>query len=394
VNPRIPLLLIAALVVAWLTSGCNRCNSDGDCGLSGYCTALGSCETQCFTNDDCLRPPECAGQPNCAPKGRYCTATGQCVGIADITPPKKDPPPPLPQKPVLGWDTPAPGYGLPFIVNALSIASPTQGCASAGCQTNALAQLATLLNPTISDGLIAGETLILIELAGLAMPFNGTQEDAFTIKLYGATDTNDTPGDNFDPQPGSDVCCTFNITPESLKDGQPTARSAARAELGLMRSVAPMTLDLSLRIGSPPYRPIRLEQAMIQANLGSSASHLKNGQISAALPISTLANTPNPYCKIVDSGLCGSLNADSNVFELLYTLEKPDVDLNGDGLYDHFDIDPQTGRVAKCWTGSTEIPPLVPGKGNEWTCAQAAHDGYSVTLEFSARPAKVIGLAP
>jgi hypothetical protein len=381
------LITVAALL---LVSGCMRCRTSDDCGDGSYCSPLGSCAVDCYTDQDCRHPTSCSGPTPCPSKGRYCTALGFCRGTFEQPVPISPTPAKTPTVAVAGWDTPAPGYGTTFILNSIGIALPGGSCASTSCGKNGLSQIAPLVNPTIAQGLLEGDTLILMELAGLSSSFNGTQTEPFTVKMYGAVDANDTPADNFAPLPGTTECCTFEITPESLSDGEPTARTPARAIHGLMNSTTPMTLDLMLRIGAPPYPPIRLENALIQARIGSSASSLKDGLITAAIPIATLASISNPYCHTAQSGLCPPQGGGSSVFELLLGLTKPDVDLNGDGITETFTLDPQTGRVAKCMAGSVEIMPTTAGE--PWTCANRAQDGYSVGLDFSARPAVVVGL--
>jgi len=195
-----------------------RCYTAFDCGTGSFCNA-GRCETQCYVDDDCIHPPDCQDNPlACAPQGLRCNAVGRCIrgtidtrphatrSVIDVGIPRI----------VEGWGD-APGTGHSFIVNALAIADRARGfdidgdCRGPGdCIDNSLYQLGQLGNDQIRQGLLGGETLLLIELAGVDTPFAGN-DTSLTAKFYGARDADDPffPANNFDIPTGETHCCEF-----------------------------------------------------------------------------------------------------------------------------------------------------------------------------------------
>ncbi|NJK88988.1 MAG: hypothetical protein HC923_05990 [Myxococcales bacterium] len=186
------------------TSCTNRCFKNVDCGPGSFCVD-GRCETECFEDLDCREPPECADNPTaCRPKGLRCTATGRCVG--PITPPSTDPTPGLEDEfdsVIDGFDQ-EPGTGLGFIVSRLDLADRTQGfdvdgsCSGSSCIDNIIGSIGGVANNQINQGVRNGQSLLLMEIAGLDEPYQGNETSA-TLKIYAATDADSPPfpDDNF-----------------------------------------------------------------------------------------------------------------------------------------------------------------------------------------------------
>ncbi len=176
----------ATLAITAGMPGCQtRCLSSFECGDFAYCND-GRCETECYVDDDCVHPPDCRDNPlACAPKGVRCNSIGRCVrGNGNSRPQGPLRSGPLVDIPTVidGWDSP-PGTGDPFIISQLAIADQNRGfdidgqCRGPGdCIDNSLFQLGQLGNDQIRQGLLGGETLLLIELAGIQQPFVGTDK--------------------------------------------------------------------------------------------------------------------------------------------------------------------------------------------------------------------------
>ena len=185
-------LAVTVLVGVAVGPGCQtRCFSNFDCGGEGsYCSALGRCETECFTDEDCRKPPECQNNPSaCLPKGLWCNGIGKCKGRITISRTGTKRPTPI-DDPVLnieGWDD-APASGKAFIVNNIAIAGQDRGfdidgaCDSTGCIDNVLWRLGELGNDQIRQGLLGGESLLLMEVAGLDNPYQG-EDRSVAVKI-------------------------------------------------------------------------------------------------------------------------------------------------------------------------------------------------------------------
>lgn len=410
--------LLAALIVG---RGCEtRCTSVFDCGDHGYCSSLGRCEVECFVDRDCLMPEECRGNPvACQPRGLRCNSVGRCVDHG--LPPRLGTSRPAevdrrPQE-VSGWDAP-PGSGPAFIVNRLAIAPQGVGVdvnrvcnEAAGCADNALWRLGELGNSQIARGLVEGQTLLLLEAAGLSTPYIG-EEPSMTLKMYGALDADYPPftDNDFGPAREGGPCCEFRIHPQSLSGipGQAKARSPARIENGgYLRSLAPMSLRFTIAAGAPPYPEIRIEQSSVTGRMPSSLRRFDDGVLGGAVPIQVLAQTANPYCNTVNPLCRFRFGSNSTLLDLVHTLvsPRPDVDLDQDGLEclldtdgdglidvccDGFGAAEACGRGAAC-AGAT-VAPLEPDK--PWTCARRGSmaDGYSVGMVFGAVRATIVGV--
>jgi hypothetical protein len=415
----IAVAALTSLVVFTFGPGCQtRCNNNFDCGEGdGYCNVgLGRCETQCFTDTDCRMPPECQSNPlNCTPNGFRCNGLGRCVGKFSFNREGGTREIPIESVPteIDGWDDP-PGLGQAFIVNQIAIAGKDRGfdidgsCTEEGCIDNFLWRLGELGNDQIRQGLLGGESLLLLEVSGLDDPYRG-EDESVTVKIYGARDADDPffPANNFKVPPGHTTCCEFKINPQSLNSPPPQARARApaRIERGRLRSLAPVPIQFTLTVGVPPHPEIRLERVLISGRVPSNLDEFNEGLLGGAVPINTLAQTENPYCKTV-SPRCPVQFTDSTLIDLVSTLlgPKPDVDLdfdgiecvkdtNGDGAIDVCcdGMLGSSGCPATC-SGDDLIGPVEPDK--PWSCAlrKEVADGYSVGITFTAVAATIVGV--
>lgn len=397
------------LVAFGSQGGCQtRCFNAFDCGDGSFCKA-GRCETECFTDEDCTNPPECEGNPTaCECKGLRCNPVGRCVGRCTNRPARRRVAAPsndLPSE-IEGW-TRRPGDAQAFIVDSLAIADDGRGfdvdgqCRGTGdCVDNSLYQLGQLGNDQIRQGLRSGETLLLVELAGLDKEYRGN-DASLTVKFYGARDADEPffPANNFEVPRGSNSCCEFKINPQSVAGIPPQARarSPAKIERGQLKSLAPVPIQFTLTVGVPPHPEIRIEKVLISARLAANLSKLSDGLIGGAVPINTLAQTDNPYCKTLNS-LCPRALPDSTLIDLIASILQPDVDLDvpPDGLERLRGGD--SGRIAQCFDGcmgGCEGPRVLPiDPSSPHTCALRPEmsDGYSIGLTFSAVGAKVVGV--
>jgi hypothetical protein len=404
-----------------LAPGCQtRCSNNFDCGDGdGYCNVgLGRCETQCFTDQDCRMPPECQSNPlNCKPNGFRCNGIGRCVGKFTFARQGATTQVPVDTVPteIDGWDDP-PGSGRAFIVNSIAIAGKDRGfdidgnCSDTeGCIDNFLWRLGELGNDQIRQGLLGGESLLLLELAGLDEPYRG-EDESVTVKIYGARDADDPffPANNFKVPPGHTTCCEFKINPQSLNSPPPQARARApaRIERGRLRSLAPVPIQFTLTVGVPPHPEIRLERVLISGRIPSTLKEFNEGLLGGAVPINTLAQTENPYCKTV-SPRCPVQFTDSTLIDLVSTLlgPRPDIDLDFDGIECVRDTNGD-GAIDLCCNGEigndscssalTSCPgrEIGPINAQPWSCAlhpQIA-DGYSVGITFTAVAATIVGV--
>ena len=412
----------AILAGMWAGPGCQTaCQGDFDCIGSGYCDQVtGRCQRDCFTDEDCRNPPECRENPTaCKPLGLYCSGSGRCRGASDIPfgeglvteAPRGGGP-----RSIEGWDDP-PGAGYAFIVEQIALADRDRGfdvdgeCTVDGCVDNVLWPIGDLANDQIRQGLLGGESLLLIEFAGLDdAPYTGYDE-SFTVKIYGAEDADEPffAANNFTVPPGHDTCCEFRINAESLVSPPAQARARAPADLdrGGFRSLAPVPIQFTLTVGQEPHPVVRLENVLLSGRIGRDIGTLEKGLIGGALPATTLFNTQNPYCKSQNDPRCPGQFSDSTLLDLVVSLlgPQPDIDLDLDGAECLYDIDGDS-TIDRCCDGrglgvqcdfasnncrGTEVPPA--DQSNPASCAATPQidDGYSLAIEFSAVRARVIG---
>lgn len=398
--------------------GCQtRCFNNFDCGEGGFCSQLGRCETECFSNKDCQEPPECQSNPvACQPKGLACNSLGRCVGTFKFVDRGTviNPPAAPVVTDIEGWDDP-PGAGRPFIVNQIAIAGQDRGfdidgnCDGTGCIDNFLWRLGELGNDQIRQGLLGGESLLLLELAGLDKPYRG-EDISLAVKIYGARDADVPffPANNFRVPPGHTDCCQFKINPQSLNSPPPQARARAPAQIsrGRLRSLAPVPIQFTLTVGNPPHPEIRLERVLVSGRLPANLAEINEGLLGGSVPINTLAQTENPYCKTV-SPRCPVQFTDSTLIDLVSTLlgPKPDVDLDFDGLECVRDTDGD-GSIDLCCDGAgaagcslatsacpgAEVPPIDPSRPQTCALHPAIADGFSVAITFTAVAAQIVGV--
>ena len=414
------LVSFALLVGVLAGPGCQtRCFNAFDCGPGSFCAPDGRCETECFTDLDCREPIECADNPaGCRPKGLTCNGQGKCTGnyvFADAEDVRDIDLQEVPDE-IDGWDDP-PGSGAAFIVDSIAIAQQDRGfdldssCDEDGCIDNALWQLGDLGNDQIRQGLLGGESLLLIELAGLDQPFVG-RDPSLSVKMYAARDADSPffPANNFRVPDGQSTCCEFTINPRSLTGIPRVARARAPAEIqrGRLRSLLPVPIEFTLTVGEPPHPEIRLEQIKLSGRVSADLRRLSDGLIGGAVPTEMLARTDNPYCKSI-SPRCPVDFPESTLIDLVSALlgPEPDIDLDGDGLECIIDTDGD-GTVDVCCDGDPSIPsscpqnrtcptaqvgPIVEGRP-PWTCALDPRmaDGYSVGFTYTAVQASILSV--
>jgi hypothetical protein len=406
-------MLAGLILLLFSSSACQtRCFSDFDCGDLSFCTAAGRCETECFTDKDCTHPPECEANPAaCQCKGLRCNPYGACIGQCfggfrqpSIRPMTDDIP-----TVIEGWERP-PGEGHAFIMKTLAIAGEGRGfdldkrCRGQGngdCIDNSLWELGELGNASIRQGLLNGETLLLVELSGIDEEFLGGTDKNLTLKLYAARDA-DQPirsSNNFSIPDGATKCCEFKISEQSLRGNprQAIARAPARIITGELESLGSVYIRIAISIGSPPYPQLDLRRLFIKGRVASDFSSMNDGILGAGLPIQSLALTDNPYCQTLNT-LCPQTLPDSSLLDLIAALLPPDLDLDGDGI--ERVLTGANGRIAQCYDGcglnctdfGSQIPPFSVNEPH--TCALQAEiqDGYSVAFAFDAVQAYVVGI--
>ena len=410
---------VAFLAASWVGPACQTaCQGDFDCLGSGYCDQVtGRCQRDCFTDEDCRTPPECRENPAaCTPLGLFCSGSGRCGGTVsvdfegDVT----DAPNNAPST-IEGWEAP-PGTGYAYIVNSIALADRDRGfdidgqCNSDGCVDNILWPIGDLANDEIRQGLLGGESLLLIELAGLDDdPYTGFDE-SFTVKIYGANDADEPffPANNFSIPPGHRSCCQFVISPSSLNSPPPQARARAPALLdrGRIRSLVPVPIRFTLTVGREPHPVVRFENILMTGRIGRGLATIEDGLFGGALPVSTLYSIDNPYCR-QPNPQCQSILDAPTLLDLVVNFlgPQPDIDLDGDGRECLFDTDGD-GTVDRCCDGrgrgtecnlttlecgGSDVAAAIPDDPSSCALPPEIDDGYSVAIEFSAQEARIAG---
>jgi hypothetical protein len=273
---------------------------------------------------------------------------------------------------------------------------------------NEFAPLGALENDQIRQGLLGGESLMLIELAGIDEPFDG-DDDEVTVKLYRGIDADQPffPANNFMIPQGETSCCQFLIDVASLEGDPPQARSRVSAKIargnlvGLATNSShptPVELPGILLVwtSTAGFLTVGLPQisARVTPDIDSPppTPKLHDGLLGGALTIHSLAAIENPYCRTVSDPLCPALIPDSTLIDLVAAMMQPDIDLDGDGALDSLKRDVLgNGRVGICSHGSAAVPPLMPME--PWTCALQPEmgDGFSISVEWEAVGAQVLG---
>jgi hypothetical protein len=332
--------------------------------------------------------------PTCRQAGGTCDGSGACVADAPVC---QDPP--LEQV-WDGWDD-APGSGSTFVLSQVFIANDGQGfdldgnCASASCADNQLWQLGQLANDQIRQGLLGGETLIVLEVSGIDEPYTGT-DDQVTVKVYGARDVDDPffPANNFSIPAGDTKCCEFLVNAQSVagSPAQARTRMPARIRGGHLSTTAPGTVDFTLTVGVPPHPSIRLERAILTGRLSNDLARLEGGLLGGAIPVHTLARTENPYCKTLNN-LCQRAIPVSTLLDLIGSIFQPDIDLDvpNDGL-ESIRGGP-SGRIEECVDGDRSV--ISSTTTHPWECALSPRmaDGYSIGVGLTGTRAILVGVA-
>lgn len=414
-------LSLGAVAGVLAGSGCQaRCERQSDCGPGAFCAA-GQCTTECFSSADCRVPPACMGNPaGCTPKALYCSPRGQCVGPIHL--PRGGDPEEIEgsvARPPEGWGD-DPGSGQIFVLNQIAIAPRGRGfdldgqCDTAGCVDNDLWRVGELGNDQIQQGLLTGETIMLLELSGLDADYRGEDSD-LTVKLYGGRDVDPFfPDDNFRRPPGATTCCEFELSAPSLFNdagGQRQARARAPAQIdgGRLTSLAPVPLQVVLSVGPPPHVELDFEQALVSGRVPADLSEFAEGLLGAAIPTRSLLRLRNPYCRAGGLQCPVAIPGDSTLLDLVTTLirPQPDIDLDLDGLECVLDTDGD-GHVDRCCDGAAgqvcsggisscpgriELASPDPADPGKCGLSLGMADGYSVALAFSGVPAHITNVA-
>jgi hypothetical protein len=341
---------------------------------------------------------ECRLDRECA-SNQICLNSGVCRQILP-------PPPPPHEDRTDGFDD-VPGSGRVFVVDQFGLLPPNQGfdldgrCLEEGnCIDNAFGLFAALLNDQFRQGMLGGETLVLVEIAGIDLPFTGDDANV-TVKFYRGVDSDRPffPANNFQIPQGETDCCKFLIHPSALhhNGAQARYRFRARIEDGKLHSTDRGTLRLPGILSdtsSTSVAEFELRHALVSLTFDSNFNRLSDGQVGGVLPISNLLAMPNPYCENTNS-LCASGSASSSWLEILLGSFQPDVDMDGDGLEG---VDLSRGRIVQCRDGcggcarQPRVPPLDPSHPETCAFSAAMADGFSAAYFFGAIPATIVGV--
>ncbi len=164
------------------------------------CAPNGECVGGCATDLEC-GTITCDPADPCCSERSLCSA-GRCVPER-IEEDRCGPPPAIPE----GWSD-LPGEGTTFVFNNVGILDEAVvdidgRCGPAGCADNELAPMGELANDQIRQSLLGGESLYVLEIAGLDPDYNGFDRSV-TLKVYPARDFDDPffPANNFRIPPG------------------------------------------------------------------------------------------------------------------------------------------------------------------------------------------------
>ncbi len=412
-----PVLVLAIVMAGPALSACRqRCDGNLECGTGSYCSGQHRCEIDCFVNDDCRMPIECRANPdNCAPKGLYCSQHGKCVGPVGERP---DPETYVPgfEKPTDGWTTPV-GAGLTFVMNAIQVGEQGVGfdLDGKGGIDNVLHAIGPQVNNSITQGIRSGDVLLLVEIAGLDLPYTGN-DDSVTLKLYGGVDA-DNPinnANNLAVPPGQEgPCCQFKVDSRWLTVENDTVQATVRAPAFVKngRLYAPTNfphysfdVQFLLTVGLPPFKTIVISSSQLQVDLDSDLGQLRRGVLGGGLTANSLAAIDNPFCG-TRGPTCPSGNPASTLLDLVSYLAgpAPDVDVDADGRECALDTTGDQiidlccdGAGASVCSASDRVcadSQIPDDPGDPGSCTRSARltDGYSVAFTFTAVPAQIVG---
>ncbi len=305
------------------------------------------------------------------------------------------------------------GSGLAFILDTLAIADEGKGfdlddrCRSPGdCVDNELHGLGLLANHYIRRGLLGGETLLIVEIAGLDVPIDQDDQD-ITIKFYGARDADDPffPTNNFQVPQGETECCGFNVSGSSLDEAQqPTIRIPARLIRGEVASREPVSAAIQPTVDDPPLRgddPIALERINFSARLRSEPtgwqdpreSHftLTDVLLGVAIPAAGFAKVANPNCGR-RSAFCPNDSLDSTLLDTVAGFWQPDVDLDGEPGLERLELG-RSGRIERCISERGEaVLPVQASDPSSCVFSPEMGDGYSVAMIGTGVEAAIRGI--
>lgn len=318
-----------------------------------------------------------------------------------------------------GYDDP-PGAGHFYIINQIAFAGDGRGfdvdgrCGERSCVDNRLASLGPLLNDRLRQGLLGGESLVLLELAGFEVPYQGDNRDV-SLKLYAARDADDPffPANNFKVPSGQTSCCRFKVMAGSMTGAEPQARSRARGRIdqGRFSATEAFTLDLVSVTSSQAddgmwvlfTAPLR--RALVSGRVPLGFREFNEGLLGGAWAVRDLASIPGPrICTSPES--CPEPSPTWSALDAIRTSFglQPDIDLDQDGaecLYDSdgngtLDLccDQEPGPCGEARCAGVPIPPLVAGDPSSCALDPRMADGYSVGFTFTAVRAEMVGVAP
>lgn len=347
---------------------------------------LGAC------SDECRLDRECAS-------GQLCTAEGRCRNLPPVETPHQD----LTD----GYDD-APGEGRVFVVDTFAFAPEGVGfdldgqCRAEGeCVDHSLGRFGPLMNDQFRQGLLGGESLLLVEVAGVDEPFQGDDANV-TLKVYAAIDADRPffPADNFQIPQGETDCCEFLIQPSSLDHTGVQAKFRMRAHIedGQLRAAGSSSFgmpNLNVFSSTGAHTLLELRWAQAAVRLTNRFSRLEDGLIGGVIPASSLFGLANPFCETTNL-LCANGSSGGSWLEVMILNAVPlDMDLDGDGLER---IETSRGAVAECLDGCDgcisppRIPPIAPDYPGTCALSSRMADGFSVAVTFSAVPAKIVGV--
>lgn len=312
-----------------------------------------------------------------------------------------------------GWAD-QPNTGPMFVISQIAIAAKDRGfdvdgrCKSPDdCVDNAFAGFGEVGNDQIRQALLGGETLLLVELAGLEHPGDLVADTAFTVKFYEGVDFDDPffPANNFQIPAGVTRCCEFLIQSESLEGAHPQARARipARLEAGAVSTLEvgdtglwgslPVLSLFGVETSTAPLKgSLRNAQVSFRVEVDEryNVTRVVDGLLGGVILARDLAATPSPYCK-TRNNLCQS--PDGRVIDLLLAVSgRPDIDVGGDG-FEAFRTGPD-GLVMECLDGDgSTIPPVDPARPSSCAESPRVDDGYSVAYTFEGVAAKVKGVS-
>jgi hypothetical protein len=324
--------------------------------------------------------------PSCRHAAGACGFSGACEAAPSCSAPATPD----------GWDAP-PGSGLTFVMSHLAISGPHRGfdvdgrCdgPSGECVDNAMWPVGTFVNDQIRQGLLGGESLMLVEIAGVELPYTG-DDDSVTIKLYGARDGDDPffPANNFSIPAGDTKCCEFKLSPQSLDSTlvQARTRIPGRIRGGWLSTHGSADVTWVLNVGVPPHPTVQIRRARLTASLSRDLVRLDDVILGGALAPSSIMQS------LFSSDDPEAARQHSLLDTIAFGLPL-DIDVDMDGL--ETVTATEGGYVQGCFDGCGTNCPIRPTNLEEpWTCVSTPElaDGFSISLDISGVRASVVGV--